>query len=530
MSKLKSLNLIDYIIFAIMAIGCFLFFQEANIKSIGLGVIFFACAIAVYMIAEAIGMGKPKARLCTYAFITMPIAFYCQFILGQSEVLMLLFVLLGFYFWIKENEKFFLLFFAIAFLLGAKAFPVFMILLLLRRKELWRIIVNVVLFLIPALVKLAINLTDAEFRGGLEFLDLGIAGSAIELGGYDVNLTIFIAVIIIGYAYIQTADSKEIRVKWAVYLIGLMMFALFGMGGWEPQYLMLMLPFLTIGAFMHKDTKIFMALDMLLMLFFVLYVVNEFAGSADALLFLNGIKGSEFDEFSFAGLFMKDMLILQDKGMILSFFSVLVLAIVIFKHPKYQLADMRSEVNKGTVGFMRARFIVGILIFLAPAFLCYRAAIQPPFVTLYAEEIYSDVGQMISNRQQSEVFISTKGVLEGFDFCIGTYDKENFVELTVRVVDASTEELKFSENIDVSGYDNAEWVSIDTKGLKLEPGRTYRLDFVCYDAEPDECITIYRTSDLAGQTNGYALIDGQRQEYHLCVKILENYHQTENAG
>ncbi len=529
MSKLKSLNLIDYIIFAVLAIGCFLFFQEINLKNIGTGIIFFACAIVVYMIAAAIGMGKAKSRLCAYAFVTMPIAFYCQFILGQNEVFMLLFVLFGFYFWVKENDKLFILFFAIAFFFEAKVFPVFIVLLLLRRKELERIIINVVLFLMPTLVKLAINLMDAEYRGSLEFLDLGITGSVIRLGGYDVNLTIFVAVIVMCYAYIKTVDSKEDSVKWALYLIGLQMFAMFGMGSWEPQYLILMIPFITISAFMHRDTKIFMALDMLLMLFFVLYVVNEFAGSADALLFLNGIKGGEFDEFSLLDLLMKDVLILQDKGMILSFLSVLILAVVIFKHPKYQLTDMEAEVNKGTVGFMRARFIIGLLIFLAPAFLCYRAAVQPPFVTLYADEIYNDIGQMIDNRQQSEVFISTKGVLEGFDFCIGTYDKENCVNLTVKVVDATTEEVMFSEDIDVSGFDNAEWVSVDTKGLKLEPGKTYRLDFVCYDAEPDECITIYRTKDLAEQTHAYAFIDGQRQEYHLCLKILENYLQTGNA-
>ncbi|MBR6638534.1 MAG: hypothetical protein IKK96_06710, partial [Lachnospiraceae bacterium] len=332
-----------------------------------------------------------------------------------------------------------------------------------------------------------------------------------------------VAVLVIIYAYMKDVEDTDNAARWSLYLIGLLMFALFGLGGFEPGSLAIAVPFFTISAFMHRDTKIFMALDLLLMLFFVLFAVNAFPGVADETLFVSGILGGKLSGGVINKVQIKDLLILKDTALSLSFFTVLMLVIAVFKHPKDSVAD-RSEIAKGTMGFVRLRFLGGIAIFLAPAALCLVAATRAPYVTMYTPKAYDNVGYMITDRQQSEVFISTRGELESVEFCIGTYNRDNDVDITVRIADASTGDILFEEVVNVLGYSNYDWVYVDTDELKLTPGGTYRLDIVCFDEAVDatNSITLFRTEDLAGQTHGYAYIDGQRQEYHLCVKIIED--------
>ena len=532
MNKLKNAGAIieaplkkfDYIIFAIIAVCCFILFQGFDIGGLFTCVVYLASGVLVYMIATELGMGSAKSKLCTYAVLTMPIGFFCQFILGNSMALMLFFVLFGFYFWLKDNDIMFLLGFAVAFAFGGQAFLIFITLLLLKHKVINKIVAYVVLFLVPSLIKMfARVLTDTQYKEELlDFTKLEINGSVIMLGSLAVNLTVIIAILVMAFAYMKAVEAKEERAKWSLYLIGLQLFAMFGLGSFEPEWLLVMVPFFTLSAFLHRDTKIFMALDMLLMLFFVLYAVNAFAGVADESLFVNGIFGSKLGGGVINKVQIKDLLILDDVAMTLSFFSVLMLVIAVFKNPKDYTENPGAEVVKGTVGFVRARFLVGAAIFLAPALLCLFAATRAPFVTMYTPEAYDDIGYMITDRQNSEVFISTRGELESVEFCIGTYNRDTDVDLTVRIADASTGDILFEEVVNAAGYGNYDWVYVDTEELKLTPGGTYRLDIVCFDADAGNCITLYRTEDLAGQTHGYAFIDGQRQEYHLCVKIIED--------
>lgn len=523
MNKSVTLKKIDYIIFAIVVLGCLLAFQGFHINTVLTGIFYLASGVVIYKIAAEMGMEEQKAKLCAYAAVSMPIGVYCQFVLGQSKIILVFFMLLGFYFWLREDDKLFLLFFAIAFLFGMPALPVFITLLLLKEKRIKDITWNVVLFLVPTVLKTLVLLRDTAYREEfMDFTSVDIAGAKLAVGPLPVNLMLVITLFVALYSYTKEIAERDERVKWALYLISLQMFALFGLGAWEPQWLIVMVPFLTLSAFIHRDTKIFMVLDLALMLFFVLYVVNAFEGIADDALLKNGMFGYKLTEGVVNRIQVKDVLIVQDKGMALSFFAALMIVVSVFKHPKYCLSDIRIDVEKGTLGAMRIRLLGGIAIFLLPALLCFVVALKPPYVTMYTPERYADIGPMVTNRQNSEVFIATKGELESVEFCIGTYDRETDVDITVRIVDATNENILFEHVVSAEGYENYEWIYVDTNELQLEVGGTYRMDVVCYDADEGNYITLYRAKNLNEQMHGYALIDGARQEYHLCVRIIED--------
>ncbi len=536
MSKLKRILsafnkaplIIDYIIFAVAAIGCMLAFQGINAESIITGLIYPACGVVVHKIAMEMGFGDEKSRFAAFAAtVAMPIGFYCQYILGGTSLSpVLLFMLLGFLFWLKGKSALYVLCFAVAIFLNGIAFPVFVLLLVLKEKRLSHILLNGAL-LGPAfaILRFLIKLMDSEYRGNLNFSELSVQGPVMPVGVHAVYISVFLAVFIVVCAYVHKVDeTKEDQSAWALYFIGLMMFAMFGFGGFSLNELIIMVPFFTLSAFIHKNTKIFMALDILLMLFFVLFAVNEFEGIADETLFLGGIKGNVLGNGIISKLRMKDVLVYKDKDMILSFFSVLLMISAIFKHPRYVNREFKAEAVSGTTGFVRTRFMVGLAIFLIPALVCLVSAFNPPYVTMYTPDACEDIGYMTSGRQNSEVFIATRGKLQKISFMVGAYDRVTDVDLCVRVTDATTEEIIYEEVVNMYNYSGTgtSWVDIDTGGLTLVKGNTYRIDFVCFDAAENNAVTLYRTENLAGFEHGYAFIDLERQDYHLCVKIIED--------
>jgi len=521
----KAPLIIDYIFFAIVAIGCMLAFQGINVESVITGLVYPACGVVVYRIAMEMGMDEKKSCLAAFAAVTMPIGISCQYIFKDSLSPALFFTLLGFLFWLKGKDYLYILCFAVAVFLSGLAFPIFVLLLVLREKKLQRNILSTFLVLIPTILEFLIKLTDSEYRENLDLSVLNVHGSVMPMGVHAIYISVFLAIFIVICAYIhKPEEAKEDRVMWSLYFIGLMMFAMFGFGGFSLDALIIMVPFLTLSAFIHKNTKIFMALDILLMLFMVLFAVNEFEGIADETLFLSGIKGTVLGDGIINKIQMKDVLVYQDKDMILSFFSVLLLVSAFFKHPKYLNKDFKAEVISGTVGFVKTRFIVGITIFLLPALLCLISALNPPYVTMYTPDAYDTTGYMTSGRQNSEVFIATRGKLENVSFMVGTFGRVTHVDLCVRIVDATTEEIMYEEVINMYDYSGSDscWVDMDTDGLPLVKGNTYRIDFVCFDANESNAVTIHRTEDLAGFEHGYAFVDLERQDYHLCVKIIED--------
>ncbi len=64
----------------------------------------------IYKIASVIGMGTKKSKLCAYVFLTTPIGFFSQFMFGQYDIFTVFLILLGIYYYLKDNRRLFVLF------------------------------------------------------------------------------------------------------------------------------------------------------------------------------------------------------------------------------------------------------------------------------------------------------------------------------------------------------------------------------------------------------------------------------------
>ncbi len=336
----------------------------------------------VYKIAQVIGMGNKKSKLCAYAYLTAPIGFFSQFIYGQFDIFTVFFMLLGVYYYYKKNNWLFVLFFAIA--IPFKLWPAlfFVPLLLLREKNIWKIIRDVLLAAVLYAAEFIIFHDSEVFMNyviGYETTSY-IYTAGLNVGMGSVSYVILLWGFICGYAYFKKPETDVENVHWSLYLSCLVLIAIFGLSQWEPQWLLLAMPFLVLSAFINRDTRIFMIIDLIMMALFTVYIVNMWPDNVDQQLFSMGVFGGFVEEYLGTGLTMRQLFGIKDMGVVLTAFTALLIVSVIFKQPKYCLGDIKTNADN-CMGWIRARFLIGVGIFAIPALICFIFAALLPYVT-----------------------------------------------------------------------------------------------------------------------------------------------------
>jgi len=147
------------------------------------------------------------------------------------------------------------------------------------------------------------------------------------------------------------------------------------MSMWNPQWVLFATPFLVFGAVINKKPNIFLFLDILLMFFFVGFTVNYWENHVDKKLFTHGVFQYAAANIHLTdGFLMKDVFRINDKNTFYTMFSAIFLIKAVFSHPKYCMDDMNIEIDKH-LSTIRLRFIIGISIFVVPAFVCLASHI-----------------------------------------------------------------------------------------------------------------------------------------------------------
>ena len=379
--KLNNYMPSTYILFAIWNFPLKLLFSM-NGSNIGLGVIYYnkifttlfyiACAIIMYKICKTIGFDDKKSKITSFLWLTTPLAIYSQFIFGQYDIFTVFFTLLGVYFYFKNDDFKFALFFGIA--LTFKYFPafIFIILLIYREKNIIKIIKQCAIFIIPFAIELLIYISDSAFREGVfGFVATSFIFALTFKTEYGMNIKIFLMfwIFICGYTYFNEVKNKSENEKYIFYYLSLVSFMLFGLSYWHPQWVIFITPFLVFGTVINKKYNIFMLLDIFLMLFFISFTVNRYVGGLDARLLSRGIFSSillDIDIKDFH-LYMRD--IFRDSNSIsYTFFSGLLLLNALFKHPKYDFDNINEDISD-SMPLIRLRLVIGIMIFIIPCFI-----------------------------------------------------------------------------------------------------------------------------------------------------------------
>lgn len=123
--------------------GCS-FLQFVITKEYIKGIIWIFAGISgylLYRIAQLCDVEKDEAQWCPFLFITSSVFFYTEVITSGYDILSVAFTLMGIYCFMKKNDKGFVLSFAIAIAMKMFAIWVFIPLVLVKEKRIWRILV-----------------------------------------------------------------------------------------------------------------------------------------------------------------------------------------------------------------------------------------------------------------------------------------------------------------------------------------------------------------------------------------------------
>lgn len=298
--------------------------------------LYFACAYLVYRIALEIGMGIKKSKLCAVAAFTMPVGFFLQFAYGQVMVMPLFFVLLGILCYLREKRWGFVGCFAAAIAYQQYILVLFLPLLLLKEKRLRCQVESLVAAVLPYALEYLIYCKSAMFQQNVAVYRMGQNFSAgLDNGIFVIQYVVLIWILLLGAAYFTNPKSKKDLISYALFYVGLTGAVTLCLTDWKAEYFMILVPISVLSAFLQKDVRIFLILDMAWAVVLAAYVLIQ--------------------------KLMPDSL-----DMVASLYTILVIVIAVFKHPSF-LADKPDELPDVYAGWLRARFVAGAVLCLVPA-------------------------------------------------------------------------------------------------------------------------------------------------------------------
>lgn len=97
-------------------------------------------AYLIYRIALECDVDEEESKWASFLFLTSGVFFYTEVVMGGYDVISVSFSLLGIYGYLKKNDKCFVLAFAMAIAMKMFAFFLFIPLVLLKEKQIWKIL------------------------------------------------------------------------------------------------------------------------------------------------------------------------------------------------------------------------------------------------------------------------------------------------------------------------------------------------------------------------------------------------------
>ncbi len=349
-------------------------------------------SIYLYKIAKLIGLSRKNATLLIAIWLSSPILFFGQFIFGQCDIFYTFFSLIGLYYYLKKNIRFFILFFGLAFTF--KYFPLFVFipLLLLIEKRPFKLVTYMALALLPVALELIFYISSAAFNSSvlgwwaLPRLYLAQIGVFPNVA---IFLFLFVWFIICGICYyLPEPENKNVFYQTSFYICLAACSVLFIFVFWHPQWLIFITPFLAVTTFMSKKIREFLFFDFLMMVAFVGFTVIFWQMNVDQHMFNLGVLG-KFNPglldpnktFRMAGFFtLGSNEVIGPMNIYFTLFCSLLALNILLKFPSKNNAweDNNIAPAQDYWDCARLRFFGGMAAFIVPALIAYFYTLATP--------------------------------------------------------------------------------------------------------------------------------------------------------
>ncbi|MBQ1376677.1 MAG: DUF2029 domain-containing protein [Lachnospiraceae bacterium] len=489
-----------------------------------------ASGYLIYLVSKELGMNRRKALLVVYAFLSCPVILYGQAVIGQYESFFIFFVLLGFLYYLKKKDIGFIAAFGIAVTFKYTALIIFIPLVLLREKNVLKIIGMTVLTFVPFALEYLLYMHSEAFRmyafgiGSSGDNPTGYITNAVLFTGFtfggNLNFVIYLTVIafalVCGWAYFTECRNREEEGRFAIFFAGLALTLLFTFSKWHSHWLMPVFVFYTLSAFLHRKTGVFMVLDLLFGVLFIMFCTCQFEGAHDEAMINNGLfKFLLPDKIVSPAFSLTEYYRSIDMSMELTFLTAIMLVNAVFKHPKF-LAEDPDLTNKSDMHWIRARFILPLLLLFIPSVLLVRNTLnQKPAV--YDEDRRGIFVSMKEEMSIAQPFVAEGETLKKLVFPVsrGALYDTPVMEVLLKNAD---DEVLYSEEVDIGNYFEGQLVRLKPDKVTLVPGEAYYVEFNMKEVSEDStfCLLAFDQGDYPD-----AVKKGKNLPYHMNLRIYQ---------
>ncbi|MBP5254555.1 MAG: hypothetical protein J6Z23_04135, partial [Lachnospiraceae bacterium] len=181
-------------------------------------------------------------------------------------------------------------------------------------------------------------------------------------------------------------------------------------------------------------------------------------------------------------------------------------------HPKFMRADADS-MKDVSMGWIRGRFIAGMLVFIVPSMICLFTTLYPPEMH-YSEQRWNEVVMLEPDVPVEQRFFATGSRVSKIAFPVAVRSDEGRGVLTVTLLDASGNVLYSHEDTVVSLYDG-ERVLLKP-GVPVEEGAAYTVRFALTGGRDGEPVL----GLVAGPSDeAYPAAEGMAGLHHVTMDI-----------
>ena len=374
------------------------------------------------------------------------------------------------------------------------------------------------------MVEILPNIGSEAFRRNVfGFGALDYVKKPFALGFFSgINLLAAVAAFVLVWAYQKKAEEAEALGSWAVFFCVAVSFSIFGFSTWNPQWVLLMVPFLVLNIFMNENGNLLLMITNIFMLAMYIFCSQNMV---DERVLNGGILKYVLKDRTFA-VRMWDLYRFHDEELLCTAIWIVLLLYVVFGHPRYH-KKKGSMISRGLVWQIRAAFLFGVAAFAVPMSICAAGVLQGKIVFMDNSRQNMEMENVVMLERDQPIVEEFKA--KGKEIsdikirtCVETGVDLYNMKVAIREKE-SGQVIYESEGDTYNLTENTALYSYLRHSVKVDPGKIYQLE-ITSDAPENSGIGLYCVTASKGEEALVSPKDderGERRSLQMCITGVE---------
>lgn len=498
----------------------------------GISVVFIiGVAYGVYKICRLLDIDKRMSYIACFLVFSSVSVFAPVFMIAQYDSISLMFMVFGFYFYLKGEYKKFLILFAIA--IPLKMFAIFLLvpLILLKEKRIFIALFQIAITCVFGMIPKVLFAGDPvyQFRTGSqnEYALTKLLNSSVSYGSYEVPIFLTLLVAICIYCYVKELKNDKENILYPIYISALVFSSFIAFVSINDYWIVIAVPFIIVLIMCNPEKmKINILLETMAGAMYLLYAcIHKYNPYNSADLIKDMMIAHFFEtpkEYNVAYgsvmSFLQSINIDQFGQLFHALFVVALICLLVINLPKN--IDIGTSA-KFDIKVLWTRNLV-LLFFIVLFLYANMKTLNPIAITTMDEE--KEVIEV--NLYDDDILICQELVFEEsieleqlvLPIMNTGYIKDNMASVWVTITVQGTGECLYEERLGGSLMPTGDYV-ISLPNIAVEEGKIYilSLDGVKGTAGTEYALYVYQGTEQVLELP--TVINGEEQDYNLCFSI-----------